>query len=349
MPAGGCARLQCFMSTGEKEQGNLLRWDGRKRGFYEVYYLKFNDQKTRTAAWIRYTLTSPLKKIGEPRCELWGIFFDAKEPKNNFAVKRSYPIDRLSWGRERFRMGVADAVLEMNHCRGEINDPDSGGSMSWDLGFDSPSPVFYYFPWKRLYTLPLPKTKVVIPHLNARFSGKLIAGGQEIELKDAPGVQTHLWGTKHNLRWAWGHCNTFREDDSAVFEGGDAQVKHGPIDSAHFKMFYLKTRDRELCCNAWLKWLTNRSRYRLGHWEFEACNQEVRMIGEVQSDFDRFVGVKYQDPDGQDLWCNNTKTASINLKIFDKKGRPLTELTSDEGCALELVDRRTYPEVPIQI
>jgi hypothetical protein len=337
------------MAPEEKEQGNLLRWDGRKRGFYEVYYLKFNDQKSRTAAWIRYTLTSPLEKVGAPRCELWGIFFDAAEPANNFAVKQSHPIDRLSWGRERFRMGVADAELEMNRCHGYITDAGRGKSMSWELDFDSQTPTFYYFPWKRIYTMSFPKTKVVIPHLDARFSGKLIAGGREIDLKDAPGVQTHLWGTRHNLRWVWGHCNAFWEDDSAVFEGGDAQVKHGPIDSAHFKMFYLKTRDRELRCNALLKWLTNRSKYRLGHWEFEACNKEVRMVGEIQSDFDRFVGVKYQDPDGEELWCNNTKTASIRLKIFDKKGRPLTELTSDEGCAMELVDRRTYPEVPIQI
>lgn len=337
------------MSVDEKEQGNLLRWDGRKHGFYEVYYLKFNDQNSRTAAWIRYTLTSPLKKIGEPRCELWGIFFDATEPKNNFAVKQSYPIDRLSWDLERFRVGIADAGLEMNRCHGSIDDPRRGLSMAWDLKFDSETPLFYYYPWKRLYRLPLPKTKVLIPHLDARFSGKLVAGGREIEFKDAPGVQTHLWGAKHNLRWVWGHCNTFREDDTAVFEGADGQIKHGPIDSAHLKMFYVKARGREHYCNALLKWLTNRSKYRLGHWEFEACDKEVRIVGEVKSDFDRFVGVKYQDPDGEDLWCNNTKTASISLKIFDKQGRPITELTSKEGCAMELVDRKTYPEVPIQI
>ena len=57
----------------------------------------------------------------------------------------------------------------------------------------------------------------------------------------------------------------------------------------------------------------------------------------------------YQDPDGEDLWCNNTKTASISLKLYDKSGRPITELTSPDGCAMELVDRKTYPEVPIQI
>lgn len=338
-----------MVSVDSKEKDNLLRWDGKKLGFYEVYYLKLNDQKSRTAAWIRYTLTSPLKEVREPCCELWGIFFDAVDPQNNFAVKRRYPIDRLSWGRERFRVGIADAGLEMNHCHGSINDPERGKSMSWDLRFDSKTPTLYYYPWKRFYTLPLPRTKVLVPHLDATFSGKLTANGREIELKGARGEQTHLWGTKHNLRWVWGHCNTFREDESAVFEGADGQVKHGPIESAHFKMFYIKTRDREHLFNAPLKWLTNRSKVSLGRWEFEARDKEIQIVGEVKSDYDCFVGVTYQDPDGQPLWCNNTKTASISLKLFEKDGRPITELTSQDGCAFELVDRKIYPEVPIQI
>jgi hypothetical protein len=337
------------MPPGEKEAGNLLRWDGRKRGFYEVYYLKFNDPKSRSAAWIRYTLTSPLEKIGEPYCELWGIFFDALDPEKNFAVKQRHPIGRLSWGRERFRVDIADAGLEMNRCHGAIDDPRRGKSLSWDLEFDSQTPILYYYPWKRLYRLPLPRTKVLVPHLDATFSGQLTADRREIELKSARGEQTHLWGSKHNLRWVWGHCNTFREDESAVFEGADGQVKHGPIESAHFKMFYIRTRDREHLFNAPLQWLSNRSKFGLGRWEFEAQDQEIRIVGEVKSDFDRFVGVTYQDPDGQPLYCNNTKLASIRLKLFERDGRPITELTSADGCALELVDRKPHPEVPLQI
>lgn len=337
------------MPAGEKEAGNLLRWDGRKRGFYEVYYLKFNDQESRSAAWLRYTLTSPLKKVGRPYCELWGIFFDALDPRRNFAVKQRYPIDRLAWDRDRFRVGIADAGLEMNRCHGAITDPERGFSLAWDLEFDSRTPIFYYYPWKRFYSLPLPRTKVVVPHLDARFSGKLNANGRELEPKEARGEQTHLWGSRHNLRWAWAHCNTFREDDCAVFEGADGQVKHGPVESVHFKMFYLKTRGREHRFNAPLKWLTNRSAFRLGHWEFEARDRDVRLVGEVKSDHDRFVGVAYRDPDGRTLFCNNTKTASINLRLFDRQDRLITGLTSPDGCALELVDRKKYPQVPIQI
>jgi len=115
------------------------------------------------------------------------------------------------------------------------------------------------------------------------------------------------------------------------------------------KMFYVRARGRDYLFNSPLKWLVNRSKYRLGHWEFEARNKQIRIVGVIKSDFDRFVGVAYQDPDGRPLWCNNTKTASISLKLFDKQGRPVTELTSKDGCAFELVDRKKYPQVPIQI
>ena len=72
----------------EKERANLLRWDGGSRGFYEVYFLKFNDAPSQTAVWLRYTLTSPRPEVGRPYCELWGIFFDARDPARNFAVKQ---------------------------------------------------------------------------------------------------------------------------------------------------------------------------------------------------------------------------------------------------------------------
>ncbi|MFC1654667.1 tocopherol cyclase family protein [Myxococcota bacterium] len=333
----------------EKEQGNMMRWDGRKRGFYEVYYLYANDPQSRSATWIRYTVTSPLEKAGEPRCELWGIFFDIADPENNFAVKQTYPIDRFSKDPERFRLGIADAVLEMNRCHGSITDPKSGKSLSWDLQFDSSTPAYPYLSWKPLYALPVPKAKALVPHQGARFSGKVTANGREINLKDARGQQSHLWGTKHALRWTWGHCNCFKEDDSAVFEGIDVQIKSGLLEKLHLKMFYLKFRDRIHRFNSLPQLIKNKSSHGLGRWEFEARNKEIRMVGQASCDFDRMVGVTYQDPDGDLLWCNNTKVATLNLKLFDKSGNPITELTSPEGCAFELVDRKTYPEVPIQI
>jgi hypothetical protein len=73
------------------------------------------------------------------------------------------------------------------------------------------------------------------------------------------------------------------------------------------------------------------------------------MRGEVSAGPERMVAVTYTDPDGEKLWCNNSKVAAIKLELFGPDGKARGVLTSGSGCAAEFVDRRTYPEVPVRI
>jgi len=337
------------MSTSRKERDNILVWDGEKRGHYEVYYLKWNDLESRTAYWVRYTMTSPPARIGDPYCELWGIFFDVNDPGKNFAVKNRYPIDRLSWDRNKFHIKIADAELSMNSCRGKIADDAKGLSLEWELEFDSPGGSYYFFPSERFYTGSFPKTKGISPHQNARFSGRIVASGREIKFDGSPGQQTHLWGEKHALRWAWGHCNTFKEDPDTVWEGIDSQIKLGPVPSPHFKIFYLKTDGAEYHFNSPVEWFVNKSRWKLCQWTFECKKRDIRMVGQITSRPRDHVAVTYTDPDGELLWCNNSKVADMKLAIYDGGGGLIKELHSEAACAAEYVDRKTYPEVPVRI
>ncbi|HUT52371.1 MAG TPA: tocopherol cyclase family protein [bacterium] len=333
----------------QKERDNIVRWDGARRGWYEVYYLKWNDAASRTAYWVRYTLTSPLPGVAAPYCELWGIFFDAADPAKNFAVKERFPIDKLAWDRDRFRVGIAEAELLQNSCHARIADAEKGNALEWDIRFDSATPSFHHFPHQKMYELAFPKTKVLSPHQHAKFSGRVAANGREIAFSNAPGQQTHIWGTKHALRWAWGHCNSFREDPEAVWEGLDSQIKLGPVKSPHLNLFYLKHRGRDYLFNSVARLFTNRSRWELGRWSFAAKNRELRIAGEVSCNYKDMVAVTYTDPDGEKLWCNNSKVAAIRLTLFGPDGSRRGELTSDRGSAAEFVDRRTYPEVPVRI
>ncbi len=70
------------MSLTQAEQDNLPRW--KPNNFFESYYLKWNDPQQQVAAWLRYTLFAPLNR--EPEATLWGIFFDAKDPKKAFTA-----------------------------------------------------------------------------------------------------------------------------------------------------------------------------------------------------------------------------------------------------------------------
>ena len=333
----------------QKERDNLLRWDGIRRGFYEVYYLKWNDFRSNTAAWIRYTLTSPVESVGAPYCELWGIFFDISDPKQNFAVKQRFPISRLGWSRNRFRVDIAEAHLDQNSCRAEIVDPKTGHEMSWEMAFLSNTPTYRYFPGERYYSGGFPKTKGLSPHVHGFFSGTLIADGRKIEILNAPGQQTHLWGTQHAQRWAWGHCNAFAEDDNAVWEGLDAQVKLGPVVSPHMSLFYLYLDGEHHCFNHPVQWVTNKSKWELGRWQAMFKNDKLICEAKIRCDYDEMVAVTYMDPTGEKLWCNNSKVAEIELRVTGVDGKRIKTLTSRHGCAAEFVDRRTYKEVPVRI
>lgn len=337
------------MTLTAKEQANNIRWDGKRPGWFEVYFLKWNDPKSQTAAWIRYTFTIPSDSEKQPYCELWGVFFDAVQLDRKFAIKKRYPFHQLAWSQDPFSLDIGDAFLGMYGANGEIIDQDRGHHLTWDLKFDSQDPPLFHFPYSFLYKHEFPRTKVVAPHVNARFSGKLSVDGKEINLEQAPGQQEHLWGTKHAFRYTWGHCNSFTEDPLAVWEGLDAQIRLGPVTCPRLKLFYLKSQSGEYLFNSPLKLIRNHSSCGLGFWDFMAQDRHVRLVGRLRCSTDRFVGLTYTDPDGEILWCNNSKLASIELQLYGKNGKCIENLTSNQACAIEHTDRLPHPLVPIEI
>ncbi|HOX42684.1 MAG TPA: tocopherol cyclase family protein [Myxococcota bacterium] len=332
-----------------RDEANRLRWDGSQAGFYEVYFLKWNDRPSQTAGWLRYTLLSPRKGRGPALAELWGIFFDAADARRSFALKRSLPIERLRLDPNRFRLELGEALLEDGACRGALDDPDRGHRLAWDLQLSSREGPLVHFPYEPMYRLGLPRTKVLSPHVDARFSGTLQVGERTLRLEGAPGQQSHLWGTQHALRWAWGHCNCFEEDPQAVWEGLDTQLPLGPLESPHLGMFFLRRAGRWHRFDAPWRWLRQASRWSLGRWSFAAEDEELRVVGLVEAEPGRMLGVSYQDPDGRPLWCSNTKLADIRLHLSDTRGQSLGTLTSRGACAAEFVERRVQPGVPIWI
>ncbi|HEC35881.1 MAG TPA: hypothetical protein ENI39_05035, partial [Anaerolineae bacterium] len=199
------------------ERDNVTRWDGRRRGFYEVYYLKVNDLVSGTALWVRYTLLAPQREHGGPVAELWAIFFDRNDPARNLALKRTYPAVRATIGRDPFCFRVGEAVLRHHRAGGGL--ADEAGSITWDLAWEPSRETFYHLPRPALYQGGFPKTKVLAPNLSVRMQGAYSVNGVTYHLENAPGHQAHLWGTRQGRRWTWGNCSAFVEDPTAVFEG----------------------------------------------------------------------------------------------------------------------------------
>ncbi|MBI4208143.1 MAG: hypothetical protein HY538_00350 [Deltaproteobacteria bacterium] len=330
---------------------NETVWDRKRRGHYEVYYLKWNHLKTRTAVWLRYTLHVPVAGGGEPTVSLWGIFFDAKDPSKNQALKSTSVIQDWISKKNPFSFWIDTAVLTDRSAKGRIEE--NGKFFEWDLQWDPNPDTICYLPYAWLYKAPLPKTKVLTPNIDIRFHGTFRTQDQTFVCEGEPGEQTHIWGVKHAQRWVWGHCNTFKEDPSAVFWGLSAQIPIGSWITPPLSVFYFRYRGGEYLVNRLWKGWSHPTDFSLGHWDFTAIvSKDLRLKGEFRTTSDRCVGVEYRDPDGDPLYCNNTKIADFRLTVLRRKGGqflPETSLHAEGTSAWELVERNSYPQVPIQI
>lgn len=325
---------------------NRLRWNG-KPGHYEVYFLKFHDPATGAGAWLRYTLTAPRPGIGDARCEVWAVFSDPRRPGHHVAAKDTFPIRALRVSGEPFELRIQDSRLDSTSCRGSAGTGPDGPRLAWDLRFEPAGEPLLHFPLEVMYRAGFPKTKVLSPNPLARFSGEITVEGRRFEIRDAPGQQSHLWGSQHALRWAWCNAGCFEQDPTAVFEGLHSEIQAGPLRVPHILLFFLRLD------GAWHRFagvrqcFTNRSRYRPDAWEFELDNGSLRVQGRVAAERADFAGVTYLDPPGARLYCHNTGLADMHLRLLDRRGNELRALNCHRGAAFETVERRPHAGISI--
>ncbi|MBI5487925.1 MAG: hypothetical protein HY905_11380 [Deltaproteobacteria bacterium] len=334
------------MSTTNRatERDNVTVWDGSRRGWYEVYYLKLNVRETGEAFWIRYTLLSPEKGHGSPVAELWAIAFDPRESGRNLALKRTVPIAEARIERAPFGFGVGNAQLRHDAATGSLEG--RAGKLEWNLAWDPPAETFRHFPHEAMYRLALPKTKVLVPNQDVSFRGTIRWNDRVVECRGEPGQQTHIWGTKHADRWVWGHGNAFEGVD-ASFECLSARIRIGPLVTPDLVLLFLRRGGRWCRLNSLWQAVMQKTEADLPVFRFRGEGEGIRLSGEASARIGDFIGVEYTDPDGEHLWCYNTKVADLRLDVEDD-GRSET-LHARRTFALEFVQRVKDPRIPIRI
>jgi len=340
-------------TTYANESDNLTRWTRDQRGHYEVYYLKFNDAKHHRAYWLRYTLSAPASTKEKPVAEVWAIAFDAKDPSRNYAHKRTWPIEALEFGVNRFFFDIDGQRLGHDGCTGQLGNGDN--RIAWDITFEpDPRPTFRHFPRAAMYSMKLPKTKVLAPNLSMTVSGVVTAFGETMVLKAAPGHQAHIWGTQHARQWAWANCNMFENCDvPVVFEALSAQVAIGPLAMPHLTLCALRVGEEEYLFNTPADLLRSESSYDLRSWQIHAEHKDLRLEAVIDSDPKRMVGVTYTDPDGSLRICNNSKQATMRLHLQRREGDSWTTVhqlhSLPYAVAYEVVGPEAHPDVAVKI
>lgn len=313
---------------------NEPRWDGQRRGHYEVWYLTLNQPESGRGFWLRYTLEVPKDGRRDPVAELWGFAFSPGSPALGGKVTRP-----LEWPPQGI-MSVGDAVLEDGRAVGETDE------LAWDLRWTpSPTAMWHIPGW--LGRSKLPSTRVVCPNLDVDFDGWIRVGDETVELSHAPGCQTHLWGRQHAARWQWAHGNAF-DDDSVAFEAVHAVPLLAPGRPAPrgFTFLYVEAGGERFECNAFPRFLRARSRVESPRWEVAGATRDSQVRVVVEAKAEEMAQVTYEDPDGAKAWCVNSEIARAVVEV-EKGDGSFVRASSDGLAHVEFGNREPDPRVPV--
>jgi hypothetical protein len=192
----------------------------RSAGHYESFYIKATRPGGGRAIWIRHTVHK--RPDEELTGSLWVTLFDTEAPGPR-ATKVTVGEDGVASPAGAY-IEVAGARLGPGAAGGEAKTPEL--ETSWDLTFTEGAPAFRHLPYDFLYRAPLPKTKLLSPYPDSRFSGTVTVGGERLELEGWPGMIGHNWGAEHAERWIWMHANELGEE-GAFFDAGLGRIKVG--------------------------------------------------------------------------------------------------------------------------
>ncbi len=335
-----------MMTHSIHEEENHTRWDSSKKGFFEVYYLKWNDPSQGIAGWHRYTILSPSDASRKPEVSIWGIFFSTKNQTAPVALKSTFSLQESRIEKEIFYLSGGPSAIFASGARGNLTSGKS--QMTWEFQWAQNNLSLRHLP-ALLYYGGFPKTKYLAPYFSTTLSGEISVNGQRFVLNQIPAHQGHLWGTQQAPAWAWSHCNSFAEDPSFCFEGLSAEV--GITRRAPTLLFFY-WQGKLYKFNSPRQWLTNISSHSLDHWHFEAQDRDILFVGDVSADPKTMAGVRYENPDGSSRYGHNTKIADLKIQVLKKEPQgwqTIQTLTASKTSAYEVVQLIQDDRVPLLI
>lgn len=303
--------------------------DDAAGGHVESYFLKLNDRQGRRALWLKATIL--VREGGAPRfAEAWAIAFD--RDGRHIATKETLLLSKASFDPLGLGVVVSRMCLEPGRVRGEVASGDH--RITFDLTFTTDVAALVPFPSERMYDAPVPSSKLVSPHPDARFSGVYTVDGETVQVDGWRGMQGHNWGTRHAELYAWAHCNQWDGDDDLVLEGVTARVKVGPLLAPPLTVVCVRHRGVRYDFNAPLSLLRARGTIDTRRWTFTAKQARATVSGELWADTRSFVGLSYENPDGATTYCLNSKIARGRIRL-SVRGRPEVEAMT-QCAALEI-------------
>jgi len=305
-------------------------------GHYESFYLKACHPSEPRGLWIRYTVHK--RPEAESMGSLWFTLFDGR-PR---AVKQTLPQPEAG-GEDYIRIGGSS--FAPGSVRGQAEG--EGRAARWDLSFDSYAEALHHLPRSWMYRAPVPRTKLLSPHPDARFSGRAEIDGHAVELDGWRGMVGHNWGAQHAERWIWTHAAGMGEDGEAWLDAALGRIRLGPFTTPWIANGVLSLGDELHRLGGPGRVRRTEVRETPERCELVLPGDGITVQAAVGAPRESFVGWVYADPDGSEHHTVNCSVADMELAV-SRPGRPAVSLRCAGGAAYELGMREHDHGMPIE-
>ncbi len=325
---------------------NILRTSARSRwnkepGFFEVWYLTFNDSKTGEGYWIRFTLVVPKNVMESPFLNLWFTAF--KREKIISVISENYKISECGFSDEKIQ--IKNSYLSSDITEGEVSDKEH--RIKWQLNIGE-GPELLHLP-SHIYQIPLLHSYLASPNISFEIKGKVEIDGNETEIS-GKGTQSHIWGREMPERWIWAHTDNF-ENHKGFFELISVESRFGPLGQVSSSRILLRFEEEEF------SFLTlNNIKFKecpvFPEYIFFATGKKYKIEGKIYSEKKNFIQYHYPMPSNKEVFCTNTECGSVNIVVYkrDSLFKPFVYYTVLKNTGLthfEFGSSRKIEEIPV--
>jgi hypothetical protein len=296
------------------------------RAHYESYYLRAVDPQAPRGVWIRHTVLR--RAGGAPAGSLWCTVWDAAAGRP-VAVKSTPGLavaaDWLEIAGTRFGPGAVAGQAAAGPHRA-----------AWELTVAEAAPPLRHLPHARLYSAPLPRTKLESPAPAARISGSVEADGRRLELDGWPGMVGHNWGSQHAERWLWVHGIGFEDAPDAWLDVAVGRIRVGSATTPWVASGALALEGRRRVLGG----LRERAAVEARPGAATVVLGNVRIA--VSAPLGQTVTWVYADPPGGEHHSANCSIAALEVELDGRR------LSTPHGGVYELGTRERGHGLPVE-
>ncbi len=319
-----------------------------KAGFHEQWFFKATDPNGQNALLVHFLLLSSANGFRRS-VEVSALVFQRRENREvlKTALKQIHDIGAF---------GFKDGALTFGGCelshvlaRGAVSS--KGKSVRWDFSVAEARKAEFTLIPEALTRSRFVKTAAESLGSDLRFTGRIeIEGGETLNWNGAPAVLGHISGKRNGHSWAWGHCNSFVDENGRaadfVFEGLSGRARlGGVVPTPKLSTFHFVYQGETYRFDSLWDAARSRSENSLTEWKFQADRGDLSFRGHLKAEHREFAGVSYEDTDGSMLYLATSALSDMTVLVY-RRGKLESTFRAPGTAAFEVAARSRNPYVP---